>query len=176
MRSILRDMPKWALGATFLLILIIMFTLLIVRSTSASAAPEQPIPFSHKKMVQYGIACLYCHADATRSQVAGMPSVAKCMGCHDVIKSGSDDIQKLAEYLHSDQPVPWARVTKLPDYVNFSHEVHVNNGVNCETCHGDVGHMTETFQAVDISMGWCLDCHKQQPEAPQLIDCVECHK
>lgn len=140
------------------------------------AAPQQPIAFNHEIMVQAGIPCLFCHTEAMRSPVAGMPSVEKCMGCHKVIATNSPEIKKVAGYWERQEPIPWVRVNRLPRFVYFSHQVHLATGLNCERCHGDVGHMTVARPAVDMTMGWCLSCHEQQPNAPQLKDCVVCHQ
>ena len=141
------------------------------------AAPQQPIAFNHETMVQAGVPCLYCHADATKSPSAGMPSVEQCMGCHKVINPDSPEIKKLAGFWVRQEAIPWVRVNQLPRFVYFSHQAHVvAAGLNCESCHGDVGHMSATRPVVQMTMSWCLDCHKQQPNAPQLVDCVTCHQ
>lgn len=145
--------------------------------TSTQAAPEQPIAFNHESMVQKGIPCVFCHTTVTKSPVAGIPSVEKCIGCHTTNPNNSPDIAKLTDYWTKQQPVPWVRVNQLPRFVYFSHEVHVVNAqLNCERCHGDVGHMTVTKPAVTMNMGFCLSCHQQQPNAKQLTDCLTCHK
>jgi c(7)-type cytochrome triheme protein len=138
--------------------------------------PSQPIAFNHKAMVGVGITCLYCHSTAQRSPVAGMPSVEKCMGCHQVISTDKPEIQKLAAYWNQQQPIPWARVNQLPRYVFFSHQVHVHAGLNCERCHGNVAQMTVAVPVETMNMGWCLNCHEQQPNGEQLKDCVVCHR
>ncbi len=143
----------------------------------AKAAPQQPIAFNHEVMVQAGVPCLYCHTDAIKSEDAGIPSVAKCMGCHQTIATTNPEVKKLEAYWQQQKAIPWVRVNQLPRFVHFSHEVHVvAAGLNCERCHGDVGHMTVTRPAVKFTMGFCLSCHEQQPNAPQLMDCVICHK
>lgn len=140
-------------------------------------APQQPIPFPHNTMVQAGISCLFCHTEAMRSPVAGIPSVERCMGCHRIISTTKPAIQQLAVYWNNQKPIPWVRVNQVPRFVYFSHEVHVvAGGFNCERCHGDVGHMQEDQQVVKMNMGWCLSCHQQQPNAQQLMDCVVCHQ
>jgi hypothetical protein len=151
--------------------------LYLLSASRIQAAAQQPIAFNHELMVQAGVQCLFCHAEAMKSPVAGMPSVEKCMGCHKVIKPDSPEIVKLAGYWERQEPIPWARVNQLPRFVYFSHQVHVvAAGLNCEHCHGDVGHMDVARPVVKMDMGWCLDCHKQQDNAKQLIDCVVCHQ
>ncbi len=160
-----------------LIVLIVIGTVLFLATSQTRAAPAQPIAFNHEVMVQAGIPCLYCHSDATRSPSAGMPSVDKCMGCHSVIATTNPEIQKLAAYWQRQEPIPWVRVNVLPRFVYFSHEVHVVGAdLNCERCHGDVGHMTVDQPVVKMNMGWCLSCHEQQPNAAQLTECITCHQ
>lgn len=157
--------------------LIGMACLLLASRTQAQSS-LQPVNFNHQAMVQLGITCVFCHTGATRSPAAGMPSVEKCMGCHKVIATSNPEIQKVAAYWQRQEPIPWPRVNQLPRFVYFSHQVHVAAaGYNCERCHGDVGHMTVDRPVVRFNMGWCLSaCHEQQPNAPQLQDCVVCHQ
>jgi intracellular sulfur oxidation DsrE/DsrF family protein len=157
-------------------ILVVAAAAILLFVTQVKAAPEQPIAFNHQAMVQMGVQCLYCHNTARESPAAGMPSMAKCMGCHKVIDPTVPVIKEVSGYWDRQQPIPWVRVNVMPRFVFFSHEAHINNGVNCETCHGDVGHMTVAKPVVKMNMGWCLDCHEKQPNAPQLMDCVICHR
>ncbi len=160
-----------------LIVLIVIGGMLFFATSQTRAAPIQPIAFNHEVMVQAGIPCLYCHSDATRSPSAGIPSVQKCMGCHQVIATTNPEIQKLAAYWQRGEPIPWVRVNVLPRFVYFSHEVHVVAGqLACERCHGDVGHMTVDQPVVTMNMGWCLSCHEQQPNATQLTECITCHQ
>jgi len=142
------------------------------------SAPEQHIAYSHKIHVEAGIQCLYCHSNPLRTDIAGIPSVKKCMGCHAVIATDSPKVQELSGYWERQEPVPWVRVNPQPDFVYFSHQPHLGAGLNCETCHGDVGRMTVTQSVVKMDMGWCLDCHlkEPQPKATRLADCLACHK
>jgi hypothetical protein len=149
----------------------------LLSRSGSRAAPEQPLAFDHEAMVQQGISCLFCHSDATRSPAAGMPSMELCMGCHKVIAVNAPAIQELAGYWERREPIPWVRVNRLPRFVYFSHRVHVvAGGLNCERCHGDVGHMTVAQPVVNMNMGWCLSCHEQQSNARELRDCIVCHK
>jgi hypothetical protein len=165
---------QWWIILAFLII--IGLTVLYIFTMRARAAPEQPIAFNHQIMVGFGIDCLYCHTDAIRSPAAGIPSMEKCMGCHSIIDTQNAEIQKVAGYWERQEPIPWGRVNHLPRFVYFSHQVHVAAGFNCERCHGDVAHMTVAEPAVHMTMGWCLDCHEQQPEATALRDCILCHE
>jgi hypothetical protein len=142
------------------------------------AAPEQPIAYSHQVHVEAGIQCLYCHPSALQSPVAGIPSVQKCMGCHSVIQTDSPEIEKVSSFYENSEPIPWVKINNQPDFIYFSHQPHLGAGLNCETCHGDVGQMDITRQFVKMDMGWCLDCHLNQPaeKVARLEDCLACHK
>lgn len=144
----------------------------------ASAAPEQPIPYSHQTHTEAGVQCLFCHSSALRSPVAGVPSVQKCMGCHNVIATDRPAIQQVVGYWERGEPIPWVRVNAQPDFIDFSHQPHLSAGLNCETCHGEVGQMDDARPVGKKDMGWCLDCHLEQPEeeTTRLADCLTCHK
>lgn len=164
----------FVIGAIVLVVLLAATYFLL--TTQTQAAPPQPIAFPHALMVQAGIPCLFCHSDATRSPVAGIPSVDKCMGCHRTISPTAPVVQQVADYYTRDEPIPWVRVNRMPRFVYFTHQVHIAQGLNCEGCHGDVGHMTVVVSVANMNMGWCLSCHEQQSNAQQLLDCVVCHQ
>jgi len=167
----------WIFSLVILFVVVVLAGILLTRSQVLSA-PEQPIEYSHKTHVESGIQCLYCHSNPLRSDIAGIPSVKKCMGCHNVIATDSSKIQQLAGYWEREEPIPWVRVSPQPDFIYFSHQPHLGAGINCETCHGNVGQMTVTQSTVKMDMGWCLDCHlkEPQPKATRLADCLACHK
>jgi len=129
--------------------------------------PDQPIKFSHKVHAgQNKIDCKYCHSIVTYSKSAGIPSSNLCMNCHKVVKSGSRsgkfEINKIYRAEASGKSIDWIRVYKLPDYVFFSHAQHVGAGkVECKTCHGAVDSMDLIKQVPDLSMGWCVNCHRK---------------
>ena len=176
MRIIARTPRVWLLIAGIAIIMIVLAAGYFLSTAQAHAAPPQPIAFPHVTMVQAGIPCLFCHTDAMQSPVAGIPSVEKCMGCHRTIATTAPAIQQVAGYYQRQQPIPWVRVNRLPRFVYFSHRPHIAAGLNCERCHGDVGHMTVDQPVTTMNMGWCLSCHAQQPNAAQLRDCVVCHQ
>ena len=133
----------------------------------------QPIDFSHTRhVVRAGIDCQFCHAYARRGPVAGIPSVERCAGCHRSILSERPEIERVLDYWEREEPIPWIRVHDLPDYVRFSHKGHVRAGVECATCHGDVGGMEIARQVESLSMGWCVECHTERAASR---DCVVCH-
>jgi hypothetical protein len=164
------------LGTLFLIALIGLGIFLTYRAVRA--APAQPIAFNHEKHDQAGVPCLYCHASPARSDVAGIPSIALCMGCHNAIATEAEEIQKLVGYWERGEAIPWQPVVVMPDHVYFSHQPHILGGVSCETCHGQVGQMTVLRPVGAMDMGWCLDCHVDQPEekVARLADCLACHK
>jgi len=128
--------------------------------------PSQPIPYSHQ--LHPGvlrIPCLYCHAGALKSRLAGIPPVEKCMNCHRVTKTDSPYIKRLAMIYASDEPLQWRRVHSLPDHVYFDHRPHVNAGILCQTCHGEVQTMQVLYQNMSMRMSNCLGCHRSPKDA-----------
>ncbi len=146
------------------------FNLAVVEAQNLSRtrdyAPDQPIKFSHK--VHAGdnkTDCKYCHSVAEYSKSAGIPSNNVCLNCHKVVLSGRNsgkfEINKIHRADKSGNPIEWVRVHNLADHVFFSHAQHVNAGkIECEKCHGDVAGMDIVKQFSDLSMGWCIDCHR----------------
>lgn len=127
----------------------------------------QPIPFSHKHHVGgLGLDCRYCHNSVARAAVAGMPSTRTCMTCHSQLWTEADMLAPLRVSLKSGEPIRWRRVHDLPDFVFFNHSIHLAKGVGCESCHGPVAEMPLTRKAKPMTMGWCLDCHRNP--APHL--------
>jgi len=135
--------------------------------------PEQPIPFSHKLHAgDKKIPCEYCHSAARRSTTGGIPPSNTCMGCHKIIKTESPHIKKLTELFQQNKPVEWVKVHDLPDFVRFSHKIHVNSGLTCQQCHGPVETMEVVEQVAPLQMGWCIGCHR---EKNAKLDCIACH-
>ena len=151
--------------------------------------PEQPIFYSHKVHAGINqISCLYCHGNAWESKHATVPALNVCMNCHAAINDytkgpklyredgsevdGTAEIQKLYSYTGYDpktgryntehaKPVEWTKIHNLPDHVYFSHAQHIRAGkVQCQTCHGPIQEMNEVKQFADVSMGWCINCHR----------------
>ncbi|GAF01649.1 cytochrome c3 family protein [Saccharicrinis fermentans] len=129
--------------------------------------PDQPIKFSHQ--VHAGdnkIDCMYCHYNAENGKSAGIPGPGLCMNCHVIVREGSrsgkSEIAKLVKHFEEGSDIEWVRVHNLPDHVFFSHAQHVNAGkLDCTACHGAVDEMHILKQENDLSMGWCLDCHRR---------------
>ena len=142
-------------------------------SSSQGNSPEQPIRFPHPQHVQsLQMNCLYCHSSANKSPDPGMPAVQSCMGCHLIVAAQKPEIQKLQQYWNDSTPIPWVRIHKVPDYVQFPHMRHVNGGVTCQTCHGEVQKMPRVYQYSSLNMGWCVQCHV---ERKVRYDCATCH-
>ena len=166
---------SWLIGALVVAasvvaaILAFMYILPLDRQDSS---PNQPIPFSHKLHAgDDAIPCLFCHRDADKSPVAGIPTVATCMKtCHPLMRL---EIQQLKGYWDKKQPIPWVRVYRVPDFVYFPHMMHIRAGLTCTACHGEVAAMAQIVRSVKIEMGWCLNCHRQHKAS---IDCWTCHK
>lgn len=124
--------------------------------------PEQPVPYSHVLHVdKLGLDCQYCHTNVGVSPIANLPATQTCMNCHSQVRTESLKLLPVRESWATDKPIEWVKVSFLPEYVQFSHAAHVNNGVGCETCHGRVDEMEVVYQAEPLSMGWCLECHRQ---------------
>ncbi len=129
--------------------------------TDVGYRPKQPVPYSHKLHAgDLGIDCRYCHVGAEVSPVAMVPPTATCMNCHNLILTQSEKLLPVRESWATGQPIPWVRVHKTPDYAYFNHSIHLNAGVGCESCHGNIAEMEEVQQMQPLSMGWCLDCHR----------------
>ena len=128
--------------------------------------PQQPIPYSHKLHAgTMRMPCLYCHSGALRSREAGIPPVEKCMNCHKVTKTDSPDIKKTSAIYASGSPLEWKRIHSLPDHVYFDHRPHVNAGILCQTCHGEVQTMDVVYQNMSMRMSNCLGCHRDPKDA-----------
>ncbi len=109
---------------------------------------------------ELGIDCRYCHNTVENAAHAAIPPTETCMNCHTNIFPDSPRLIAVRESYATGMPVPWIRVHDLPDYVYFNHSAHVRRGVGCVECHGRVDKMEEVYQAETLSMGWCLDCHR----------------
>ena len=131
------------------------------RYTDVGYRPVQPVPYSHKLHAgDLGMDCRYCHTAVERSFEANVPPTQTCMNCHKLILPESAKLLPVRESFASARPIQWVRVHKLPDFAYFNHAPHLRAGVGCASCHGNVADM-EVVQLVEpLSMGWCLDCHR----------------
>jgi len=161
-----------------IVVLKFVFDTLMGVGVTTNYQPEQPIAFSHK--IHAGdneIDCNYCHSSARNSKTAGIPSANVCMNCHANITSGTNtgttEIQKIYDAIGYDpdtrtyiegyeqKPIKWIRIHNLPDLAYFNHSQHVTVGkIECQECHGPIQEMDVVKQESDLTMGWCVNCHK----------------
>jgi len=131
------------------------------RTTDVGYAPEQPVAYSHAVHAgELGMDCRYCHVNVETSAHALIPPTQTCMNCHARIAADSAKLQLVRDSAAQGAPIPWIRVHDLPDYVYFNHAAHVARGVGCASCHGRVDRMERVTQVERLSMGWCLECHR----------------
>jgi hypothetical protein len=129
--------------------------------TDVGYRPKQPVPYSHKLHAgDLGMDCRYCHVGVEKSAVAMVPPTATCMNCHTLVKPQSEKLTLVRESFANGTPIEWIKVHKVPDYAYFNHSIHINAGVGCESCHGNVAQMEVVEQKQPLSMSWCLDCHR----------------
>ncbi|MCA9705213.1 MAG: cytochrome c3 family protein [Myxococcales bacterium] len=141
--------------------------------TDVGYRPEQPVPYSHKLHAgDMGIDCRYCHNTVERAAHAAIPPTATCMNCHEQVKTESLRLRKVRESYQTGEPIPWIRVHQLPDYAYFDHSAHVGAGVGCASCHGRVDKMVVVEMRQPLSMGWCLDCHRNPTPNLRPLDQV----
>lgn len=163
--------PKWmnrfpaffASGSVILGVGIVLFVWYYFSPwyTDVGFQPVQPVPFSHKLHADdLGLDCRYCHSSIERSPTANVPPTQTCMNCHKIILPESEKLLPIRESWAKNEPMKWVRVHKLPDFVYFDHSVHLDAGVGCATCHGQINQMERVTQKKPLSMSWCLDCHR----------------
>jgi hypothetical protein len=122
---------------------------------------DQPVPFSHKHHVQgLGLQCQYCHTTVEKSSYAGIPPTKTCMNCHAQIWTNAQLLEPVRRSWATGQSINWTRVHDLPDFAYFNHEIHVNKGMGCATCHGRVDQMPLMYAQNTLQMEWCLNCHR----------------
>ena len=133
--------------------------------TRVGYAPTQPVAFSHAlHSGQLEIDCRYCHTNVDRSEHSNVPATEVCMSCHSMVRKDDPILAPVRESYASGEPIPWVRIHKTPDYVYFNHAVHVNRGISCVECHGRVDEMKVVHHDKPLSMGFCLDCHRNPEE------------
>jgi hypothetical protein len=134
---------------------------------SVGYSPLQPVDFSHKLHAgDVGLDCRYCHSTVESSPYAAVPTTHLCMRCHLKIRPDSVLLLPVRATYAEGKSLVWTRVHRLPGFVRFDHSAHLGVGVGCSTCHGRVDQMARIEQAASLSMGWCLDCHRNP--APNL--------
>ncbi len=177
--------PFWAaalligLVATF----VVVAPMVYIRTPYAggvASAVAQPIEFDHRHHVRDdGIDCVYCHDSVESEAFAGMPSTERCMGCHAQVWTESPELEPLRASWRTGQPLRWRRVNSVPAYVYFHHGVHVQAGVACAECHGAVEDMPRITRVHNLTMNFCLDCHRRRQGSraiTRLTTCTACHR
>ena len=188
-RSLLSGALLWVKSNPIVIVFFVIFMLLFggkvawdglsTVGVQQGYKPEQPIAFSHKIHAgENGVDCNYCHSGARHSKSAGVPSANVCMNCHTYINSGTEtgttEIAKIYDAIGFDvetrtyidnyeqKPIQWVRIHNLPDLAYYNHSQHVNvAGLECQTCHGPVEEMEVLYQHASLTMGWCIDCHRE---------------
>ena len=176
------DVMDFVKSNAFLGMVVFFFTAIVLKTLINGAftigvqqgyQPTQPINFSHKIHAgQYEIDCNYCHTGVRKARSANIPSPNICMNCHTEIKKESVEIQKIyaamdynpdtKEYGTDTKPIEWIRIHNLPDLAYFNHSQHVEvGGLECQTCHGPVEEMDVVYQYSNLTMGWCINCHRE---------------
>ena len=166
------DLKEFAQSNAFLGIVAFVFTAIVLKSAidglftvgvQQGYQPTQPIAFSHEIHAgQYEIDCNYCHTGVRKSKSANIPSANICMNCHSAIKTESKEIQKIYAAVENDTPIEWVRIHNLPDLAYFNHAQHVEvGGLECQTCHGPIEEMDVVYQYSPLTMGWCINCHRE---------------
>ena len=166
------DLQKFVRSNAFLGIVVFVFTAIILKSVidglftvgvQQGYQPTQPIAFSHAIHAgQYEIDCNYCHTGVRKSKNANIPSPNICMNCHSSIKTDSEEIQKIYAAVENNTPIEWVRIHNLPDLAYFNHSQHVAVAeIECQTCHGPIEEMDVVYQYSPLTMGWCINCHRE---------------
>lgn len=143
---------------------IILIVSQITRSpygTQVNVPLQQPVAFSHEHHSnELGIDCRYCHQTVEKSPYANLPATETCMSCHSQIWTNSPLLEPVRDSYRTGVPIKWNQVNKVPEFVYFNHQIHVNRGLNCNICHGPVQKMQMTWKGNAFWMKWCLDCHR----------------
>lgn len=166
------DLQKFVKSNSFVGIAVFIFTAIVLKSAidglftigvQQGYKPTQPIAFSHEIHAgQYEIDCNYCHTGVRKSKSANIPSANICMNCHSAIKTESPEIKKIYAAVENNTPIEWVRVHNLPDLAYFNHAQHVKVGeIECQTCHGPIEEMDIVYQYAPLTMGWCINCHRE---------------
>jgi cytochrome c5 len=146
---------------------------IVPENYAAHPAPTQPIPYSHKVHLALGLQCKTCHTNPEPGKLMTFPATSTCMSCHATTAKSKPAIRQLADFAKSGKPVPWVRVYAITPGVTWTHRKHVDAGLKCETCHGQVAQMEAISQVTSVtSMGVCITCHAENKAA---TTCATCH-
>ena len=175
--------PKWTntvrpiftalLAGGLVYVVVLAVFLLSGGTTNTGYQPVQPVPYSHALHAgELGIDCRYCHNTVESAGFAALPPTQTCMNCHVQIRSQSPNLLPVRQSFATGEPIPWIRVHDLPDYAYFNHSAHVSRGVPCVSCHGRVDKMDVVHQDQPLTMGWCLDCHRNPERHVRPVEFV----
>jgi hypothetical protein len=171
------------MGAAALALAALIAPMLYIRTPYASGVAssiQQPVEFDHRHHVRDdGIDCVYCHDTVETDAFAGMPSTARCMGCHALIWPESPELAPVRASWRRGEPLRWRRINAVPAYVYFHHGVHVQAGVACAECHGAVEDMARVRRVHNLTMDFCVDCHRRRQGSraiTRLTTCTACHR
>lgn len=160
-----RDLLPLLLGGGALYVVTVVTFGFSADTISTGYQPDQPVPYSHALHVgELGIDCRYCHNTVEVGAKAAIPPTETCMNCHKSIRTDSTKLEPVRDSFETGEGIEWNRVHDLPDYVFFNHSAHVTRGVGCVECHGRVDQMEKVTQEKSLSMGFCLDCHRNPVE------------
>jgi hypothetical protein len=133
--------------------------------TNVGVTLQQPVPFSHKHHAgELGLDCRFCHTSVATSSYAGMPDTQTCMTCHSQVWKDAPMLAPVRASYEENKPLKWNRIYEMPGFVYFNHSIHVNKGIGCSSCHGDVDQMPITWKANHMAMQFCLSCHRHPEE------------
>ena len=152
-----------------------MLVAFLVLVALPALAEQQPVGFSHAAHIEKArMQCTDCHTGAAARDIASIPSISKCMLCHEFIATELPEVVRLTEYWERKHEVPWVRVYGFTKEaaVQFRHAPHARAGIGCSQCHGDVAAMTVATEAVKHTMGTCVQCHRASNASD---DCLACH-
>ena len=175
--------PKWANTirpvATALLAGGVLYAIVLAvyglsgKTTNVGYQPVQPVPYSHALHAgELGIDCRYCHTTVEKAGFAALPPTQTCMNCHTGIRASSEKLIPVRESNATGLPIPWVKVHDLPDFVYFDHSAHVSRGIGCVSCHGRIDKMDVVRQVEPLTMGWCLNCHRNPERYLRPVDAV----
>jgi menaquinone reductase, multiheme cytochrome c subunit len=191
--------PRWSNTATLVVLLILavlpLYAAVLIGygldpvTLDDNYQPVQPVAYSHALHVggrpgekePLGLDCRYCHNTVEQADFAALPPTETCMNCHRAIWPKSEKLTMVRDSFGSGtgtsgvkagDPIRWRMVTTVPDYVYFNHAAHVNSGVSCVECHGNVNHMDVVYQAKPMNMAWCVQCHRDPTDRIRPRDMV----
>ncbi len=154
----------------------VLLIFLFATAYTVGSRTEQPIAFNHKKHIDQGLECDTCHKYYKTESFSGLPSVAVCLECHKEPVTKSPEEEKIRQFAAKGAQIPWKRIYREPDHVFYSHQAHVVLAkIECKTCHGNIAQSEKppTKPYVDMTMGWCMGCHKERKASN---DCLTCHQ